>query len=522
MAPVHAGYDVFDESLASGIEFPFASSHHDPEGKTPLHHAIINKDLEQVRNLLNAGAAVDIKDFTGSGPLHYGVLTANLELVQLLLRYGAEANTKGPSGRTPLHQAVSMSNLEITETLLRSGSMVSELDDNGDSPLHAASRLPYKDTRGVPPLTTRLLQSGADVNLANKSGMTAFHTVLDQPFTAPTHHWYSDPRQYVRATILTFIDHNANVNAPFPDGRTPMQVFLERSGFGWTRKRKMYSWHGSSRKPDETREARIMSVLLDKCDPSKRLMPSGESLAHHYIRTSWGEWNADCSWASKLCQLAEPHQLARDGNSLLHELMLKPKPAAESLVADLLRRGWDPVQYNKRGQTPLHLLLQVPETTANRPVIENLLLMMSNVKVNLWLRANEGTSVLSEAARRFMKKSPSLIRALLRLDIDRESVDTDAWTGWESARRAATFAEVRQHIDIDATILSPELDDQVRKEAYGALAESHLERVKEKFRDDEPDNEQQRRAYMAEILKSCRARDVAIDMRFYDELLELC
>ncbi|ETN39454.1 uncharacterized protein HMPREF1541_05677 [Cyphellophora europaea CBS 101466] len=517
MAPMNASYDVFDERVSSGIAFPFASSHYDPEGKTPLHHAVIKKDLEQVRNLLNAGAAVDIKDFTGSGSLHYGVLTADLQFVQLLLRYGAEANAKGPFGRTPLHQAVSMSNLAITETLLRSGSMVSELDDNGDSPLHIASRLPYKECRGVPPLITRLLQSGADVNLVNKNGLTVFHTLLDQPFTAPFYYWDSDPRCCVRATILTFFDHNANVKTPFPDARTPMQVFLNRSGYGWAYKRQC-SQHAAA----NFSEARIMSELLDRCDPSELSMAGGESLAHYYICTIWDRWRVDCSWASKLCQLAEPHQLPSNGNSLLHELMCKPKPATDSLVADLLRRGWDPNQCNKHGQTPLHLLLQVPENRVNRPVIEKLLVMMSNGGANLWIRDNKDTSVLSKAATRFMEKDPSLIRALLRLEIDREGVNPDAWTGWESARRVATFAEVRQHLNVEATISPPDLDHRVRKEAYAALAEKHLELAKEEFPDGVPDYRRQRRAYMVDILKSCRACNVTIDMRFFDELLELC
>ncbi|XP_041267803.1 NF-kappa-B inhibitor beta [Onychostruthus taczanowskii] len=90
---------------------------------------------------------------TGYTPLHVAVLRRDLELVQLLLRAGADPDRPEPScGRSPLHLAVEAQSPEVAECLLRGGARPDPRTFSGFTPLYSARRRP--DPR-LPPLLRR-------------------------------------------------------------------------------------------------------------------------------------------------------------------------------------------------------------------------------------------------------------------------------------------------------------------------------------------------------------------------------
>ncbi|XP_058715896.1 NF-kappa-B inhibitor beta isoform X2 [Poecile atricapillus] len=98
-------------------------------------------------------AQLESVNYDGYTPLHVAVLRRDLELVQLLLRAGADPDRPEPScGRSPLHLAVEAQSPEVAECLLRGGARPEPRTFSGFTPLYSARRRP--DPR-LPPLLRR-------------------------------------------------------------------------------------------------------------------------------------------------------------------------------------------------------------------------------------------------------------------------------------------------------------------------------------------------------------------------------
>ncbi|XP_027487181.1 LOW QUALITY PROTEIN: NF-kappa-B inhibitor beta-like [Corapipo altera] len=118
----------------------------EPQGtaRTPPEH---QKEDEELR------AQLESVNYDGYTPLHVAVLRRDLELVQLLLRAGADPDRPEPScGRSPLHLAVEAQSPEVAECLLRGGARPDPRTFSGYTPLYSARRRP--DPR-LPPLLRR-------------------------------------------------------------------------------------------------------------------------------------------------------------------------------------------------------------------------------------------------------------------------------------------------------------------------------------------------------------------------------
>ena len=142
----------------------------DADGLTPLHFAVRREDNDIVNYLLNRGADVNIRDTNGLTPLYFAITRkVNEEIVQDLLDQGANINVTDKNGLTPLHRAViEVRGEEEIRYLLDKGADVNAKDIENSTPLHYAARQGYITTSNL------LLQFGADINLKNNNGKTAF------------------------------------------------------------------------------------------------------------------------------------------------------------------------------------------------------------------------------------------------------------------------------------------------------------------------------------------------------------
>ncbi|KAJ6261035.1 hypothetical protein Dda_3700 [Drechslerella dactyloides] len=421
---------------------PLGLDEQDREGKTLLHRAISGDTLEQVRSLLNAGAAVNIKDHTGNEPLHYAVLQNKSEMVKLLLRFGANVNARGNEGCSPLHLAASETGL--LKILLEHGADASSRDAAGDTPLHYALSLLLDPGR-----IRLLVRNSADINLANNQGVTAFSKLLNR---------YDILSNTVFDLTILFLESGADVTTAIPNRKLPFQLFLEQCPKDWQKK--------------DRSKSRYWPVSLNK-----------EGLANKAVKL-FLEKGADL-----LTPKVNTGPLLANGNSALHLLSLaKTNPYQsgsfpENWMKTLLDRGANPNLQNKDGQTPLLFVFLGKKTGSQRLKALEVLLAHG---ANPTLGGFTGQYPLLEASKSL---DSEIVTKMIRADRkfrERKAVssrgDVDAggclWLdSWQKAFRAESWAEAKSLIEEISIPVSAEAAEKITTGALAVLAEKHVEMV---------------------------------------------
>ena len=158
-------------------------------GATPLHRAARDRfdpaDAGVVAALLAAGADVNQWGSTGHTPLHHAAGTPSRSganpAVAVLLASGAETSLPDNAGQTPLHEAVAADKSDHVAMLLRAGADVDARDSEGNTALHGVGALPERpgpkaiSLRYDTAMVTALVGAGADVNAPNDAGKTPLH-----------------------------------------------------------------------------------------------------------------------------------------------------------------------------------------------------------------------------------------------------------------------------------------------------------------------------------------------------------
>lgn len=111
---------------------------------------------------------VDDVDRMGRTPLHYAVLDGPVDQVRTLIALGFTVAATDRQGFTPLHFACQQYRDEVVEVLLDAGAPVDPVDSWGNTPLFRA----VFNSAGDPVIVRRLVAAGADPDLANKSGQS--------------------------------------------------------------------------------------------------------------------------------------------------------------------------------------------------------------------------------------------------------------------------------------------------------------------------------------------------------------
>ncbi|KIW65942.1 hypothetical protein PV04_08155 [Phialophora macrospora] len=512
-------FSDFDHDLPLDLVQPVK----DHSGKTLLHLAVIDQNKGQVQTLLHAGGAVNVKDYAANDPLHYAVMAADPAIVDLLVRFGADINAKGQLGRSPLHMAVSVTSGPVVDALIKAGAEVSSQDDKGDTPLHLALAHP-SSTDQVQGLVKSLLQARADLNIANAAGFTPFHKALQLYSSSDT-----SGELFPLENVLSFLTLGSSAIEPFPDGVLPLTIYLQKSADSWRYKVARFS---RSRRDEMHR--RIMTQFLDADASPTTPMSSGEPIAHYYFRKLHGLWDTDRKWAERLCNLANPGHVASNGNTLLHEVLTQVDKGSDRLTDQLLRNGADPNRQNNAGQTPMHILLTPTRYSARTlPFIENAVTKLLASGADPWVRDVTDTCVLYEAIRNAPKFTMTISRLLLKADLrcrqhhepnsetGTATARSQAWPEWDRAVRAEELVEAIELIFRQPTSIPGDVAKDLQDSAYAVVAEKFLEDARAKFigMDDEA---QERRRYIANILRDSRTRSISLDMQYYDDLLQLC
>ncbi|XP_001368063.2 NF-kappa-B inhibitor beta [Monodelphis domestica] len=104
------------------------------QGHTPLHLAVIYKDMEMVQLLREAGADLNKPEPTcGRSPLHLAVEAEAAEVLELLLNGGADPKARMYGGRTPLGSATLRPDPLLACLLRAHGAPEPESEEEDDS-----------------------------------------------------------------------------------------------------------------------------------------------------------------------------------------------------------------------------------------------------------------------------------------------------------------------------------------------------------------------------------------------------
>lgn len=130
--------------------------------------AVFGKSALELRAAVDGGCSVDERDADGRTALHHAAIQGDLDIFQLLIEMGADPNASDSNGWTPLHFASQNCNCDIASLLLKLGSQVDSYNVYGNTPLSNA----VFESRGKGEMIKLLLSFGADRNKTNKYGVS--------------------------------------------------------------------------------------------------------------------------------------------------------------------------------------------------------------------------------------------------------------------------------------------------------------------------------------------------------------
>jgi ankyrin repeat protein len=130
-------------------------------------------DVGHVRRLLSDGNSPNDADEGGRTGLHIAATNGNIQIVAILIKGGATVNQRDGLGETPLHYAAEHDHVEILKLLLDVGATIDSQDKNGMTPLMLGAR------NGQIEIVRTLLARGANPNKSDFTGRDAASWALD-------------------------------------------------------------------------------------------------------------------------------------------------------------------------------------------------------------------------------------------------------------------------------------------------------------------------------------------------------
>jgi len=159
------------KELLAGTEGRTLREGRDEVGKTPLLLATELNRVEAARALIEAGADVNAKDAKQDSPYLLAGASGHMEILKLTLSHGADLKSTNRYGGTALIPAAERGHVEVVRTLIAAGVKVDHVNNLGWTALLEAIILSDGGKKHQD-ILAQLIQAGADVNLADKKGVS--------------------------------------------------------------------------------------------------------------------------------------------------------------------------------------------------------------------------------------------------------------------------------------------------------------------------------------------------------------
>eukprot|EP00771_Trimastix_marina_P002506 gnl/Trimastix_PCT/3635.p1 GENE.gnl/Trimastix_PCT/3635~~gnl/Trimastix_PCT/3635.p1 ORF type:complete len:781 (-),score=210.92 gnl/Trimastix_PCT/3635:421-2763(-) len=177
----------------------------DDDGWTPLHASIHGRtNLVMVRYLLEKGSDPTVADSSGRTPLHYACAEGQLDAVQLMLDHGADLNLRDDDHWQALHYSCFEGHIPVLRLLLDRGADLASVDCEGSCVCHHAtigeSLAVLEYLHGVCGLDPR---APRDMN-----GRTTFHAACYGGSLQKLQYLISLPPPLAPGFLSRIVDHN--------------------------------------------------------------------------------------------------------------------------------------------------------------------------------------------------------------------------------------------------------------------------------------------------------------------------
>lgn len=173
----------------------------DRDGKTLLHHAVKNNEINFIKFLIESGADINAKDNNGRTPLNNFPLYNDeddyedrIDTLSFLITNGAEINNKDNKGNSILHTAIKKDNINFVRFLILNGANINNVDNYGNTLLHTA----LNDVEMV-----ELLLKYYPAILRNKQGLTPLDIAAE------------DGLENIVEMLREYIENIPNIKEPY-------------------------------------------------------------------------------------------------------------------------------------------------------------------------------------------------------------------------------------------------------------------------------------------------------------------
>lgn len=156
--------------LGAAGEGPDVSEYFEDEQTQELARAVDRGDRSTIRELVDGGASLDTTGHEGLTLLQWAVLRGQNPALRTMLELGADPDQTGYQGSAVLHTAANATSARFVETLLEAGA-------DPDVRHAVTERTPLMQAAGMATddQFELLLDAGADISLADRTGVTALH-----------------------------------------------------------------------------------------------------------------------------------------------------------------------------------------------------------------------------------------------------------------------------------------------------------------------------------------------------------